>query len=336
MGVIKRGKYYWLDIRIKGDRIRRSLKTTKKPVALIRFNEKREELLAEYVGENIKFSDFCKKYLDWARSSKPASAPREEQRLSKIQDFFKSIKVIYLDDITPFHVEQLKTELQKRKLSKATINRYMQILRGLFYRAIDWEIYKKPNPLKKIRFYKEERTIQTLSDKDMNRIIRATKEISAAAKSPIQKVVFDIVNLAWNTGMRKSEILNLKWKDVKEWEVMVKGKGYKIRHIPLNVRAKAAIIKQPKKSEYVFDIPNRHQKDLLRRTIGQIRKRTGVDFHFHLLRHYFTTKLIEKGIDFVTVGELLGHSKISTSLIYSHTDKKRKRKAVELLEKEEV
>ncbi len=162
-------------------------------------------------------------------------------------------------------------------------------------------------------------------------IIRAAKEISASPKSPVQKHIFDIINLAWNTGMRKSEIFNLKWKDVKEWSVTVEGKGGRVRQIPLNVRAKAAIIKQPKKSEYIFDIPNRHQKDLIRRTVGQIKKRTGIGFHFHLLRHYFATKLIEKGIDLITISAILGHSSKMTSLVYSHTDKERMKKAVDSL-----
>lgn len=134
-----------------------------------------------------------------------------------------------------------------------------------------------------------------------------------------------------NTGIRKSEILDLKWKDIKGDEVEIIGKGSKRRVVPLNSIAQEIIERQPKKNEHVFDLSNRHQPDLFRRTIGQIRKRTGIDFHFHLLRHCFTTKLIENGIDFVTVGELLGHSKISTSLIYSHTNKERKRKAVDLL-----
>lgn len=332
MGISKHGKYFWLDIRIKGKRIRRSLQTTKKPVALIRYNEKREELLAEYAGEKVKFSDFCKKYIDWARSSKLASAPREEQRLRKIRDFFQGVGIVYLDEITPYHIEQLKAELKERKLSRATINRYLQILRGLFYRAVDWEVYRKPNPLKKIRFYKKERTIQGLSGRDINKVLNASKNISASPRSPLQKIFYDVCILALNTGMRKSEILELKWEDIKEDEVEIIGKGSKRRTVPLNSAARGIIERQPKNDEHVFDLSNRHQQDLFRRTIGQIKKKTGVDFHFHLLRHSFTTRLIEKGVDFVTLGELLGHSKISTSLIYSHTDKERKRKAVMSLE----
>ncbi|MFW6132088.1 MAG: tyrosine-type recombinase/integrase [Candidatus Aminicenantaceae bacterium] len=91
--------------------------------------------------------------------------------------------------------------------------------------------------------------------------------------------------------------------------------------------------KQSKKGEYVFDIPNRGQAGLFRRTVYQIKKRTGIDFHFHLLRHYFATSLIEKGIDIVTIGSLLGHSKTTVSLMYSHMDQAKKRKAVEIIKK---
>lgn len=168
MGISRHGKYFWLDLRIKGKRIRRSLRTENRNEALARYAPLREKLLEKHLGEKVKFSDFCKKYLDWAWSSKPASALREQQRLKRIQDFFQGLEIAYVDDITPYHVEQLKTELKERNLSKATVNRYLQILRGLFYRAIDWEIHNKPNPLKKIRFYREERTIRALSGKDMS------------------------------------------------------------------------------------------------------------------------------------------------------------------------
>ena len=131
--------------------------------------------------------------------------------------------------------------------------------------------------------------------------------------------------------MRKSEILNLRWKDVNSNELTVKGKSDKVRAVPLNKAARGIIENQSKKTEYIFDIPNRHQQDLLRRTVNQVKKRSQEDFHFHLLRHYFTTSLIERGVDFITISEILGHSKLTTSLIYGHTDKERKKSAVEAL-----
>jgi integrase len=338
MGLIKVGKYYWLDIRIKGKRIRRSLRTSNKLEALDKYGEKKQELLDEYELKRIKFSDFCKQYLEWAWSAKPASALREQQRLRKISDFFIQLDIIYLTDITPYHIEKLKAWLKEEKRektiikrSKATINRYLQLLRGLFYKAIDWEVYQGPNPLKKIKFFKESPQIKVPSPVQIKKILKAARDISKKPQSALQKVFFDMIQLALNTGMRKSEILNLEWKDIKGKELTVKGKGDNVRTIPLNMSALIVIERQPKKSNYVFDIPNRHQQDLLRRTVNQIKKRTGIDFHFHLLRHYFTTSLVEKGVDFITVSALLGHSRIMTSLIYSHTDRERKREAVDLL-----
>jgi len=119
--------------------------------------------------------------------------------------------------------------------------------------------------------------------------------------------------------------------NVKDGEVTVKGKGEKVRVVPLNKTAKEIIMKKPKLNEYIFNVPNRHQDGLLRRTINQVKKRTGVDFHSHLLRHYFATKLVEKGVDFITISAILGHSKMTTSLLYSHTDKEKKKRAVEHL-----
>jgi integrase len=340
----KHGPVYWLDIRIHGRRIRRSLKTGEQNLALERARDIRDELLKGAERKDIAIHEFSLKYLDWAWSSKPASADREAQRMKKILDFFDSIDVSYLSDVTPYHLEQLRTWLKERKdepvkegvlrkpdRSKATLNRYMQLLRGMFYKAIDWELYQKPNPLKKVKFYREEGRVRPLSRADIDKVLEAAKKISENAKSPLQKHFYDLVLLALNTGLRKSEILQLRWKDVKDDEIEVRGKGDRRRTVPLNQIAQAVIGRQPRRTEYVFDIPNRKQPDLFRRTIGQIWKATGVDFHFHLLRHFFTTALLEKGVDFVTIGAILGHGRTATSLIYSHTDRTKLKRAVDLL-----
>jgi len=335
----KPNKIYWLDTKIKGRRYRRSLHTSHKTIALARYGDKLEALQAEFGDERIRLIDFAKKYMEWAWSSKPASALREQQRLYKIVQFLVEVcRIVYLDEITPYHIEQLKAELNKRKLSKATINRYLQILRGLFYKAIDWEVYDKPNPLKKIRFYREESRQEALSDDELKKILNASKAISANPQSKLQKAFHDICLLAINTGMRKSEVLNLTVKSVKGNTVRIKGKGDKVRVIPLNEQARQVITKNRlrmefdnPKDDYVFDVPNRHQPDLFRRTIMQIRKMTGVAFHFHRLRHTFASRLLSKGVDIVTIGEILGHSQKMTSLLYSHTNEEQMRKAVDTI-----
>ena len=331
MSISKHSKIYWLDIRVKGKRIRRSLKTENRNEALARYAPLREKLLEKHLGEKVRFSDFCKQYLDWAWSSKPKVALKEQQRLKRIQDFFDKLDIIYLDDITPYHIEKFKADLQTRGLKQSTINGWLQILRGMFYRAIDWEMYTKPNPLKKVRFFKPQNAIQGLSKEDIAKTLEAAKAISDAPLSPIQVCFYDIIVVALNTGLRRSELLNLKWKDMKDGSLKIKGKGDKYRDVPLNSTARETIVKQQRRGEFVFDVPNRNNATVLHNTTKKVSGMTGVDFHLHLLRHAFTTSLVERGIDFVTIGAILGHSTVTMSLIYAHTDKEKMKKAVDLL-----
>jgi integrase len=343
MSLRKVGRFWWLDVWIDGRRVRRSLKTDNKFEALDRYKETKDQLVKAARKQDVTVEDFSKQYLNWAWSSKPASAIREQQRLAKIKRFFASeCGITYLSEVTPYHLEQLRAWLKDRVMkvgdgqkilprSRATINRYLQLLRGMFYKAIDWEVYHGANPVKKVRFFKEEHPIKPLSRSQVQRILEASQEVSKVGRSPLQKAFYDLVVLAANTGMRKAEILNLKWRDLRDDELEVRGKGDRVRTVPLNSAALAVITKQPRRSEWVFDVPNRRQPDLMRRTIAQIRKRSGIDWHFHLLRHFFTTLLIENGVDIITVSGILGHSKITTSLIYGHTDRSKTRAAVENL-----
>ncbi|GAH84053.1 unnamed protein product [marine sediment metagenome] len=225
MSISRHGKIFWLDIRIKGKRIRRSLRTEKRNEALARYAPLREKLLEKHLEKRVEFSDFCNQYLEWAWSSKPKIALKEKQRLRRIQDFFQDLKIVYLDDITPYHIEKLKADLLARGLKKSTINGWLQILRGMFYRAIDWEVYSKPNPLKKVRFLKAQRAVQGLSREDLARVLEAAKVIQDAPLSQLQKIFYDLVIFGLNTGMRRSEVLNLTWKSVKDDSVEIMGKG---------------------------------------------------------------------------------------------------------------
>ena len=330
-----------MDVYVQGRRLRRSLKTIHKDKAHDRYRQWRDLVYRQPEHGDILFNDLCEQYMKYAWNEKPASALREEQRLEKIKAFLEKQGVDYLSGITSMHIDQFKAALKDgtlykgdRRRSKATVNRYLQILRGMFNKAIAWGVYDKANPLKRVRFYKERSPIKPLDADEVAKVLKASREISDSHQSPLQAAWFDLVTLALNTGMRKSEILNLKWTDIKGGEfVSVVGKGEKRRDIPLNNKAREIIERQVRRGVFVFNIPNRYQHDLLRRTVAQVRKRTGVErFRFHLLRHYFSTSLLQRGVDIVTISDILGHSKMSTSLIYSHTNFDRKRVAVERIE----
>jgi len=182
-----------------------------------------------------------------------------------------------------------------------------------------------------VRFFKTQSAIQGFSKEDLARVREAAKAIQDAPLSPIQACFYDIVVLALNTGLRRSELLNLRWRNVKDESLEIKGKGGKFRTVPLNKAAKEVIMKQPRRAEFVFDVPNRNNATVQHNTTKRVSRMADVDFHLHLLRHAFSSRLLEKGVDIVTLGAILGHSKTSISLIYTHTDEERKRKAVDLL-----
>jgi len=342
----RRGKRFYLDIRIKGKRYRQSLKTDNKSEALDRFQDKRNELLAEHQQGRITTDTFFKQYIAWAWTTKPSTVPCEIVRIKRFQKFLEANSIIYLSDISTLTIENFRSYLkdksrfrkprapeEDKKLSKSTINIYLQLLRTMFYRAIDWSLHPGPNPLRKIKFYKTTSSIRALTAAEIEKILGVCRRIAGNPQSPLQSKFYDMVVLALNTGMRKSEVINLRWDRLTGDEILITGKGAKDRMIPLNETAKKIILNQPRSTEFIFDLgsQNRRNQGIFRRTTEIIRRDTGIDFHFHLLRHCFTTSLLESGVDIVTIAEILGHSKAYTSLIYSHTDRERKHRAVQAL-----
>ena len=339
--ISRHGRVYWLDIRVRGRRIRRSLGTDEHGLALDRAKVIREELAREAGRGDIKFTDIISKYKDWARLQKPASVRTERYQLDWLQAFAKRQEIAYLADWTPFIIERMRTELRektvgknlKRPPSPATINRYCQLLRSIFYRAADWGLYSGENPVRKVRFLKERPAVPVIEPGQVGQVMAAAETISRAKyASPAQRAFSDLCILALNTGMRKAEMLNLRWRDIRDDVAQVNGKGDKRRDVPLNATARAVIMRQPREGEFVFPVPNRHQPDLFARTYRLMSKRLGRPFYLHLLRHRFTTALLERGVDIVTLSDILGHSKSMTTLIYTHTDPARKRAAVVTLD----
>ena len=323
-------------------RVRRSLGTAEHSLAIARANEITHELREKAKHPTTGLRDFAARYLDWARETKPASWPSEKLRLEKMLGLFDDLGVTRLEAVTPYHIEQIRSRLKSRVIikgdvsrevdrSKATTNRYLQVLRGMFYRAIDWEVIPGPNPLRKVKFAREGAKIRPLTEEEIGKILGAAKAISAKPESPVQRVIYDLLIIILNTGLRRSEALGLRWDDVRGAEARIIGKGSRLRSIPLNAAALEALHRQPRIGPYVFDVPNRTSGSLMRRTMETIEKRTGVHAGLHLFRHAFATRLLAAGVDIVTISEILGHGRMMVSLLYSHSDPDRKRKAVDTL-----
>lgn len=196
----------------------------------------------------------------------------------------------------------------------------------MFTMAIKWGKAEK-NPVKGVKLFKEENISQR---------ILSDQEISALLASCCDHTR-DMVLLALNTGMRRGEILNLKWEQVDlnyGYVTVIKTKSGKERKIPLNRKAWDMLINRPKDGIFVFD--NAGQPfGSVKRSFNTALKKAGIGYcRFHDLRHTFATKLVLAGVSLPEVMELLGHSTIEMTMRYSHPTSDSKRRAVELLEKE--
>lgn len=130
------------------------------------------------------------------------------------------------------------------------------------------------------------------------------------------------------TGLRKNELLKLKFTDVdiENQTIFVKGKGEKQRYIPMTTKLIHSLVrymkerkKQGKTCPEFFTSSNKDQgftESGLKRTILLMRKVSKINFKTHELRHTFATLMLEGGCDIFSLSKMMGHSDIKTTTIY--------------------
>jgi len=334
----KRGRVFWLDLWVGPKRLRRSLRTDERAVAIERARDLTLEL-RKPKPPGMPFAEFAEKYKEWARATKPASYRTEAYRVAIIKAWLEGQGLLTLEQISTHAVEQLRAWVMTKRIGHTTktigrssANRYCAMLRTIFNKARDWGDYGGENPVSKVKFYREPQKTHPLSTAEVRSVLAAARTIQADPRSPIQRIAADLIVILLNTGLRRSEALGLRWRDYNGDEVVVIGKGERRRVVPINDEARAVIERQPRTGIYILPIPNRAQTDNLRRTVKRIRKVSGVaHFHLHLCRHYAMTAMLGAGVDIQTASEILGHSRFSTSLLYAHSTPERRRRAVEVI-----
>lgn len=299
-------------------------------------------------------------YLQWleTRNSKTAA-----KTIKTIKTGFPQYMDKQLVVITAYEVERWRSGKSKTGMKPATINSYVNPLKGAMSRAVEWGLIDS-HDLHKVKALKVDNSRIRYLDKKEEPTLRAAlrtrdKRIKDERENgnkfrqqrsyPLLPELRDyhfadhlepLVLLAMNTGMRKGELLSLRWEnvDLSNGVVTVKAenaKSGKTRHIPLNNEAKQTLggwQQDTKEQGYVFEgEANKPITDVKKAWANLLAEANISEFNFHDLRHHFASKLVMAGVDLNTVRELLGHANLDMTIRYAHLAPEHKAAAVNLI-----
>jgi integrase len=299
--------------------------------------KERQVKLGEYGMLDVKIPTldaFTKQYITYKKETeKKPSWKCDEQhlRIHLIPFFGRNRK---LSDIKPQDVDDYKSLRLKENAAPATVDRELSALRHLINLAERWNKFFGKNPVSIAGLlHPNNQKERTLTHEEQKRLLDSTNEY-----------LRPVIIFALNTGMRKSEILTLKWSNVDlETGIITlektNTKSKKLRRIPINTVVRKLMLElklKGKGSEYVFlsskGIPYKKEGSLRQPFLGALR-RAGIEgLRFHDLRHTAATRMIESGASIVAVSKILGHEDLKTTMRYAHPEDSLK-DAVELLTK---
>ena len=276
--------------------------------------------------KRIIFNDFAPLYVDnYAKPNKRSWRCDDYCIEAHLKPYFGKLD---LGAITPLDVESFRAQRLEAGIKKSTSNRELALLKRMFHLASDWG-YSADNPVAKVKLFSERDNLK-------ERVFTADEETKLLAYCAPH--LRPIVVFALNTGMRRGEILGLRWDQVDPAgkSVLVKRtKSGRDRSIPLNEAAAGVIKAQRKTSPGSYVFPSTKGKEFMRtvdHSFGHACRLAGiVGLRFHDLRHTFATRLIRRGADIITVQALLGHYAVTVTQRYTHTGADEKRRAVEAL-----
>jgi integrase len=265
---------------------------------------------AEAVSFDAFADDFMRLY------SKPGkrSWRRDETALAHAREFFNGKM---LPDITTRDVEAYKAERAVR-VEPGTVNRELMALKTLFTKAIEWGKLEASPAAKVKRFKEPPPRDRILTTDEAQRLLEAAD----AELRPILEV-------ALGTGMRRGEILALRWADVD----LVRGiisvrmsKSGKPRLVPVSGQLAGVLGALKPRGDRVFGQSAQAVRWAFKAACAKAKI---AGFRFHDCRHTFASRALERGADLVSVSRILGHASVVMTARYLHGTTESQRLAVE-------
>ena len=270
-------------------------------------------------------------FLDYLSLEKKYSVHTVTAYKNDLISFKDFIEVEYQqENLLEVHYPQIRTwivSLVDEKISNRTINRKISSLKS-YYKFLQKTLQIKVNPLAKHKALKVANRVQVpFTSKEINEVINTINEkndfISVRNKL--------IVELFYSTGIRRAELINIEEKNISlsEGTIKVLGKRNKERFVPLLqsvVKTLQEYLQLKKEYSKELDVlfitekGNKIYETLVYRIINSYFSSvsTKVKKSPHILRHSFATHLLNEGADLNSVKELLGHSSLASTQVYTH------------------
>jgi integrase len=320
---------YYIGYYLNGRRKWKSTGATVKAEALRALTQFKELLQAR--GGSVSLEQFNTQFLAYGETNySPKTLTLYRAILTR---FLCVVRNISLPELNPQHIDRYKSERLKtlkargkqeehQKVSPISVNVELRMLKAAFNTARRWKLLDS-NPFEGVRLAEvPEHEPLYFSAGDFERLVGCIKE----------NWLKEIVILAVLTGMRRGELLNLRWQEVDLQSRLIriqstptfKTKQGRKRVIPLNDTAFYLLQSKHGKdtSDYVFTLNGKQVFDgWLTHAFKKAVRRAKLEMtglHFHSLRHTFASWLVQDGVSLYEVQKLLGHSSSSVTEVYSH------------------
>lgn len=289
------------------------------------------------------------KYEPWAQTHLK-SAPFQ---LARLRSDFAGYLEKPLSDFHPFLIEGMRQRWKKGGAKPRSINRDIQRLQSVLSRAVEWKVIDR-HPLAGFKPLKADKTgrVRFLTADEEKALRKALEEREqdlraarirfnswrvARGRKPLPERAGDyldhlrpLVLLALNTGLRRGELLGLRWGavdlDARILTVVADtAKSGHTRRVPLNAEAFEVLLAwrkrqgEPGSSAFVFPASDGDRMTRIDTAWASLMKKAALkNFRLHDCRHHFASKLVQTGVDLYIVKELLGHSEIAMTERYAH------------------
>ena len=273
-------------------------------------------------------------YLDYIVLEKRLAKNTKDSYAFDLECFYEYFKKKEIKNINEQDLMKYLEYLNKEKeLTPRSIERHLTTLRGFFKYLVKMEIIDNDitQNIDNLKLGKYLPTTLTINEVDKLMDIKLNNPFNYRTKATLE--------LMYGSGLRVSELVNLTLNDIDLYNgtILINGKGSKERIVPLGEYAKEYLLEYLKvRNELIkkkYGDPdklflNNHGKPITRNgfnfLLNNLLKEKKIEKNVtpHTLRHSFATHMLDNGADLRTIQELLGHSDIVTTRIYTHISKK--------------